>query len=201
MSRFIGQRRVQGNEVGRCQQLVESFNELHLQTSRAGGGEIRIVGDHAHAECDRAAAKLASNSAHADNAERLVVKLDAFEFFPAPLLASQTCIGLRNFSRDVQHQRERVFGSRNGVAARCIEHDYAATSCRFNVDVINADPGATDYAKFARGVQHVGGHFGFAANNEPGELWNYFDELGRRELRLNRNFESAAICELVDTTL
>ena len=79
-----GERRVQRNEIRSGEQIVELIEELDLQTARARGGEIRIVSDHAHAEGDGAPAQLAADPAHADDAERFVVELDAFETLSGP---------------------------------------------------------------------------------------------------------------------
>src|SRR5438270_5452221 len=110
MTRFIRERRVKRNEIRDPEQIIEFFDELDLQTARARRGKIRIVSDHAHAECDRAPAELAPNSSHSDDAERFVIKLDAFKIFPAPFSAAQTRVRLRNFSRDAKQKRKCVFG-------------------------------------------------------------------------------------------
>ena len=82
--RLSRERRVQRNEIGAGEQIVEFIDQLDLQTAGARRGEIWIVGEHAHAEGDRATAQFAADSPHADDAERLVVKLDALEILLVP---------------------------------------------------------------------------------------------------------------------
>ena len=104
MTRFVRERGVQRNEIRICQQIIQLFDELHLQTARARGREIGIISNHAHAKGNRAPAQLASNSAHANHAESFIVKLDTFKIFPAPFLGAQTRVRLRNFSGDAEQE-------------------------------------------------------------------------------------------------
>src|SRR2546430_14972491 len=97
MPRLVGERRVKRDEIGVGEQIVNFFDQLDLQAAGPRGGEIGIVSDYAHAERDRAPAKLTSNSAHADHAERFAVKLDTFKIFPAPFFRAQARISLWNF--------------------------------------------------------------------------------------------------------
>ena len=178
--RFRGQRRVQRNEIGAREQIVEFFDELDLQTARARGGEIWIVSDHAHAEGDGAPAQLAADPSHADHAERFVVELDAFETFSVPFSGANARFGRRNFSRDAEQKRKRVLGRRDGISAGRIQDDDAAARGRFNIDIVHADAGATDHAQFAPGVQDIRGHFGLAAHDERAELRNNLEQVAIR---------------------
>ena len=124
---------------------MELFDELDLQTARSRRGKIGIVSDHAHAERDRAAAELAPDPAHSDDAECFVVKLDAFKIFPTPFLAAQTRVRLRNFSRDAKQKRKRVFGGRDSVATGRVQDKNAPPSRRFNIDIVHSHARATDH--------------------------------------------------------
>src|SRR5437016_4902482 len=108
VARLLCERRVKRNEIRAGKQIVELLHQLHLQTARACGGEVGIISRHPHAESDRAAAELTANSSHSNYAKCLVVKLDAFEIFPAPLLRPQIRIRLRDFSRYTQQERKGV---------------------------------------------------------------------------------------------
>ena len=68
-----GERHVHGDEVGLRDDGVEALDEFHLQRAGAAGREIRIVGEHAHAESDGAAGDLRPDPAHAEDGERLIV--------------------------------------------------------------------------------------------------------------------------------
>src|SRR5216684_4175270 len=104
MPRFICERRVQGNEVRAAEQIIQFVHQLDLQTARAGGGEIWIIGNHPHAESDGTPAQLTSDAPHPDYAERFVIKLDAFKIFSFPISLAHTCISLWNFARDTEQE-------------------------------------------------------------------------------------------------
>src|SRR5438034_4295576 len=170
MSRFWRERCVQRNEIGSCKQIVQFFDELDLQTSRARRGEIWIVSNHAHPERNRAPAQVAPDPTHADNAERFVVKLDTFEIFSIPFPAPDGCIGLRNLSRYAEQKRKGMLGGRNGVPPRRIEHNDTASCRRFNIDIVHANTGPPNHAKAWTSLQNIRGHFRLAAHNKRAEL-------------------------------
>src|SRR5438128_11100962 len=87
MARFRGKRRVQGNEIRGGEQFIELFHQLDLQTARPRDGKVRIERKHAHAKGKGAPAELTPDPAHANNAEGLVVQLDALQIFPVPSAA------------------------------------------------------------------------------------------------------------------
>src|SRR5882757_9783920 len=109
---------------------------------------MRGVGDHTHAKSDGATTQFTTDSAHADYAQRFVVKLDSFEILFVPFLPANVCIGLRNLSRYREQQRKRMFGSRKGVSPRRVEHNDAAARRRLNIDIIHAHSRAANHAKF-----------------------------------------------------
>ena len=79
--------------------LIELFDEFDLQRTRATGGKIRIVSEHAHAESDGPPRDLRADAAHAENGERLVVELDAFKVFSIPLAGLHARVRLRDVAR------------------------------------------------------------------------------------------------------
>ena len=125
MMRLRRERGVQGDEIRRGQEIVEFLDQLDLKRARAGGGEIRIVGRHAHSEGDRAPAQFAADPAHPDDAERLVEKLRLPDF-SGPICPPEHRIGLRNFSGHAKQEGEGVFRGGNRVSARRVHHDHAA---------------------------------------------------------------------------
>src|SRR5207253_997243 len=69
------------------EQFIELFHQLDLQTARPRGGKVWIERKHAHSKGNGASAKLTPDPAHANNAEGLVVELDALQIFPVPSAA------------------------------------------------------------------------------------------------------------------
>ena len=67
---LVGQRRVQGDEIGAPPQLVE-LDFFDAELDRALGRQIRIVGDHLHLQPDRPVGDDRTDIAAADDAERL----------------------------------------------------------------------------------------------------------------------------------
>ena len=68
MMRLGRERSVQGEEIRQRQELIEFLDQLDLKRARPARGKIRIVGQHPHAEGDRAPAQLRADPAHADDA-------------------------------------------------------------------------------------------------------------------------------------
>ena len=66
--RLGSERRVQGEEISQRQQIIEFLDQFHLERARATRRKIGIVGEHAHAEGDRAPAEFGADPAHADDA-------------------------------------------------------------------------------------------------------------------------------------
>ena len=56
------ERGVQGKKIGQRQELIEFLDQLHLKRSRPARGKVRIVGQHPHAEGDRAPAQFRRRS-------------------------------------------------------------------------------------------------------------------------------------------
>src|SRR5207247_11325199 len=106
-----------------------------------------------------------SDPAHPDDAKHLVVELDAFEIFAVPFTAAHDCIGLRNFPRDAKQQGKCMFGGRNGVAARRVEHNNTASRRSFDIDIINTDAGTANHAHLGAGIQDITANFGLTIDN------------------------------------
>ena len=167
--------RVKSDEIGVLEQLSKVIDQLHLKRPRACCGEVRVEGQDAHAEGNRAPAQLAADAAHADDAERLVIQLDALQFLPAPFAVAHHGIGLRKFPSGAEEKGEGVLRSGYGVAAGRVHHNDAAPGGGLNVHVVHADTCSPDDAEFCSGLEDGGGDFGFAPHHEAAEVGNEFD--------------------------
>ena len=91
--------------------------------------DVGIVADHAHLERLGAPDHFAADAAQADDAERFAAQFVAEELLLFPLAGFGRDAGLRNRARHGQHQRQRVFSNRDGIAARRVHHQHAGFGC------------------------------------------------------------------------
>src|SRR6185295_17321539 len=106
--------------------------------------DIRIVSDDLHAHRLTLSRDFASNASKADYAEGLACEFDAFEFvlFPLPML--EAFVSLRNVARKCEQHCNRVFGRRRRRAAGRIHDENSTLGRGINIDVVDADAGASD---------------------------------------------------------
>ena len=88
-----GLREVDGDEVGLADQVVEG-DKLGAYLPGPVVGQVRVVGDQAHAESERPLGHQSSYPAEADDPEGLAVELDAFPAGTLPPARLQRRVGL-----------------------------------------------------------------------------------------------------------
>ncbi len=165
---LVGERRVQGDEIGAAPQFVE-LDFLDAEIERAFGGQKRIVGDHFHLQPDRAVGDDRADIAAADDAERLAEDLDAEKFVLLPFAGARRSVGLGDLPRQRQHQRDGMFGRGDRIAERRVHHDDAARGRRRNVDIVDADAGAADHFQAFGLLQDFRRDLGRGADRQPVE--------------------------------
>jgi hypothetical protein len=94
-------------------------------------------------------------------------------------------IGLRNFARQRQHQRNRMFGGRDRIAEGRVHHDDALGGRGRNLDIVDADAGAADHLQLLGLLDDLGGRLGRGADRKAviiaddlGELVLVLAEIG-----------------------
>ena len=162
---LVGERRVQRDEIGALEQLVE-LDLLDAEIDRALRRQERIVGDHLHLQAERAVGDDRADIAAADDAERLAEDLDAHELVLLPLAGAGRGVGFRDLPRQRQHQRDGVLGGGDRIAERRVHHDDAARGRRRNVDIVDADAGAADHLQVLGLLQDLRRHLGGGADGE-----------------------------------
>jgi len=140
---LVGQRRVQRDEIGAGEQFVQ-LDLFNAQFLRTGFGQERIESHHMHFQADGAGRDNRTDIAAADDAERLSGDLDSHEAVLFPLAGAGGCVGFRQLPRDSEHQRDGVFCRGDRIAERRVHDDDTAARSRRNIDIIDADTGATD---------------------------------------------------------
>ena len=100
-----------------------------------------------------------------DHPERLATHFRADIGLAVPVAAAHRSVGLWDVPRERHQQRDRVLGGSNGVALRRVDHDDAALSGRFEVDVVHADAGTADDLQAGAGLNDGACHLRFAADD------------------------------------
>jgi hypothetical protein len=112
-----GERQVQGEEVGLRHHVVE-LGVLDAGGRAGPGRDQRIVGQHLHAQADRALGHLAADVAEAQHAQGLAGDLDAGELLLLPLALLHAGGGLGDLAGQGEHEGDGQLARGDGVARR-----------------------------------------------------------------------------------
>ncbi len=164
-ARVVGERRVHGDEIGAPKDLSR-LDQLDAEPGRGLGGEDRIEADHFHLEAERAIGDDPADIAQPDDAEHLVADLGAGELAALPASGLERSVGRRDMTRQRHHHRDRVLGGGDAVAERAVHHDDPAPGGRVEVDVVDADAGASDHLERGGAVDNLARDFGRAADQQ-----------------------------------
>ena len=158
-------RHMQGDEIGPRQKIVE-FDLLDAKIQRPLGRQIRIVSDDAHLQALGAVGDDRADVACADQAQHLAGDLHAHEAVLFPLAGLGRGIRRGQLARQRQHQRDRVLRRGDRVAERRVHHDHAGRRGGGNIDIVDADAGATDDFEVLGRLDDVGGDLGRRADRD-----------------------------------
>ena len=186
----VGQRRVQRDEIGAAQQLVER-DALDAEFDGAFRRQERVVGDDAHLQPLRAVGDDRADIAAADDAERLAGQLDPHEARFLPLAGLRRAIGGRDLAGQREHHRDRVLGGGDRVAVGRVHDDDAALGRRRHVDIVDADAGAPDDFQRVRGGEQLGRDLGRRAHRQPVITGDAAAQFGRIEPGRDIGFDAA----------
>ena len=75
-------------------------------------------------------------------------------------------IGRRDLPGQRKHHRDRMFGGGDGVAERGVHHDDALGGSGGNLDIIDADAGASDHLEVGCCLDDLRGHLGGRADRQ-----------------------------------
>ena len=159
------ERRVQGDEVGLQEQVLERCGR-HLQLPAAIGRHERVEHDDAHPERPCAGGDQLADAPEADDAEHLVRQLDAAEALALPAALDQRGVCLGDVAGQREEQPERVLGRRHHVRAGRVGDDDPAAGGRRDVDVVDPRPGPPDHLQPARMLEQLGRDTGRAADDQ-----------------------------------
>ena len=144
-ARLRGQRQVQGEEVGGRVHVLRRLDPLGAELAEALGRDVRVVGDDAHPEPERAARDLLPDPAEAEDAERLAGELDAAVRAALPAALLQRGVRLRDVARERDEEADRVLRGGDDRRLRRVRDDDPAPRRRVDVDVVDAHARAPDH--------------------------------------------------------
>ncbi len=165
IARLIGQRGMQGDEIGLGQQRIE-IGLFDAQFDRTFGGEEGIVGDDLHLQPQRAIGNDRADIARADQAECLAGQLDAHEAVLFPLSGLGRRVGLGQLPGEREHQRDGVFGGGDRIPEWRVHHHHALRGGSGDIDIVDADAGAANDLEVGRRGQDLLRHLGRGADCE-----------------------------------
>ena len=166
---LLGQRRVQGDEVGPGQEHVE-IDLLDAEVARPLRRQERVIGDHAHLQTLGAVGDDRADVAAADQAQDLAHELDAHEAVLLPFAGPGRPVGGGDLTGECEHQRDGMLGRGDRVAEGRVHHDHAALGRGLDIDVVDTDARPADDLEIGCGREHLGRDLGRGADREAIEL-------------------------------
>ena len=161
----FGERGVQRDDLRPGQQVVE-LDLFDADVERALFGEVRVVGDDAHAQADGAVGDDRADIAAANQAERLAGQFHAHEAVLFPLAGFGGGAGFWDLAGEGEHHGDGVLGGGDGVAVRGVHHHDAGGGGGFDVNIVHTDAGPADHLEVAGGVEQFARDLGCGADGE-----------------------------------
>ena len=173
---LVGQRRVQGDEVGAGEQLVQR-DLFHAHIHGAFGRQERIERNHLHLEAQSTVGDDRADVTRTDQAQHLAGDFDAHEAVLLPLAGLRGRIGFGQLAREGEDKGNGMFGGGDRVAERGVHDHDALGGCGGDVDIVDADPCATDDLQVGGRVEDRFRHFGRGTDGEAVILADDRDQL------------------------
>ena len=185
ISGLFGERRVDREVIDVRQHVVNLLVPLDAEFLRLLLRHERVVAEHSHLQRLGPLHHCETDTAKADDAERLAGDLGAHVLRTIPATFDQRLIRRGDIARERQHQRDRMLGGAQRVAGRGVHHDDAGPRGGGAVDVVGADAGPHDRLQPAVTLQHVGGDLHAAAADGAVEFRQRLPEVFAFESRAN----------------
>ena len=128
------------DEVGLGHQLLEA-DHPHAHLGGASGLDVGVVGDHVHAERGQPLGDEHADAAESDDADGLLVELDAGVPAALPLPARERRVRRADVAGGREHQRDGELGGADDVGGGGVDDHHAVLGRRLDVDVVEADTG------------------------------------------------------------
>ncbi|HRD90682.1 MAG TPA: hypothetical protein PK752_20860, partial [Accumulibacter sp.] len=152
-----GQRQVQGNDVGRSQQVIEAHRfDIQLSPQQGTRCVRRIAGNDPAADGAGEPGGQLTDSAKADEPQCLASRLAAAGVIRAwPSARGEICRTVIVVAQGDQHHRQNVFCNRAGIGPGGGVHGNAARAACYEVDVVQPDTQATDHFQPRRPAEQL----------------------------------------------
>ena len=146
---------VHRHEVGLGEQRVE-VDQADAHLRGAAGLDVGVVGDDVHAERREPLRDEDADPAEADDADGLLVQLDAGVLRPLPLALPQRGVRRADVAGGGEHQRDGELGGGDDVGRRRVDDHHAGLGRRADVDVVEPHAGAGDDLEPRCGGERLG---------------------------------------------
>ena len=184
------ERSVNRDVVAAPPQVVER-QACDAQLGRAFGREEGVETDHVHVEPLSPLRDRQADPTEPDDAQRLAAELRAGERVALPLPGLQAVIRLGDVPRQREHQRHRMLGRGDRVAAGGVHHHDPLASRGGYVDVIDPDPGPDDHLEPRLVKQDLGGELRPRSDHDAVGLRQGGAEAGGVELGGDDQFQAS----------
>ena len=156
---------VHRHEVGLGEQGVE-VDQADAHLRGPAGLDVGVVGDDVHAERREPVRHEDADPAEPDDADGLLVQLDAGVLRPLPLALPQRGVRRADVAGGGEHQRDGELGGGDDVGGRGVDDHHAGLGRRADVDVVEPDTGAGHDLEPRRGGERLGVDGGGAADQQ-----------------------------------
>ena len=180
---------------------VVELGEFDAELAGPFLGDEGVVADHPHLEAPGALGDQGTDVADADQAHHLARQFGADEALAIPVALAQLVVRLGNAAGRGHHQRDRVLGGGDGVAAGGVHHDDAGGGGRLEVDVVHADPGAADHLEAVVAFKQVAADRGAATDNDTVDVGELLLEGIVVQFRLDQYLEIVVLLENIQAGL
>ena len=182
----VGERRMQGHEIGLGQQLIQR-QQLHPDAPGVIRGHERIIPRQPHPEPLSAAGHFGAHPPQAADAQGFIAHFHAHKGAAPPLAAPQRLVGAGDVAGQGQHQRDGMLGGGHGVAGGRVHHRDPGPGGRLQINVVHPDSGAGDHLQPPPGGDHLPVDPRFAAHHQRIIPRHRRQQFGRRQPRLDLN--------------
>ena len=189
---LVGQGRVQGDEVGAGEKIVQ-LHLLHPELHGALGGQERVIGDHLHPQAIGAVGDDGADIAAADQAQRLGRQLHAHEAVLLPLAGLGGLVGFRQLAGEGEDQGDGVLGGGDGVAEGGVHHHDPGLGGGGNVDIVDADARPADDLQRLCRRDHVGVGLGGGTDGQTVILTDDLQEFSLGQAGLHIGLHAAGL--------
>lgn len=173
--RFFGQRRMHGDVVRPLEERIQ-VDLFDAELFEPFFRDVRVIADGLHFHSLHAFGNARTDAADADDADGLVLELDARKGLAVPVAGHERIVGLRDVAGNGHDHGAGMFRSGQGVGRRRIDDDDAPCRRTLQVDAVDADTGTADDLQFRSRFDDLFRDVGHGTGNEAVVFADAVDE-------------------------